>query len=141
MEVEEEDGFVGAAAWGASDISMSSSCFTAGAALEIDAERDMFDLEDFLLFLCWCLSAAAAAAPFFELPAFEAVAAAVDAAAAEVAALGLDFSCARRASKSSRWFANVFWDCRILRTLGVCFFTPALLLLLFATMGMLTSRW
>ena len=32
---------------------------------------------------------------------------------------GRDEESAERASKSDRWFANVFWDWRILRTAGV----------------------
>ena len=52
--------------------------------------------------------------------------------AAAAAAAALDSVSACSARKSSRWLANVFCDCRILRTLAVCFpcavfYTSALL--------------
>jgi len=50
-----------------------------------------------------------------------AVAAAGAGGAQGAVACGLSRDTDWKAIQSSRWLANVFWDCRILRTLGVCF--------------------
>jgi len=57
--------------------------------------------------------------------------------------VGREEESAERASKSLRWFANVFWESRILRTAGVTLpwlTRPALSRCRIGT-GMLTSRW